>query len=78
MLTKVQKWGNSLAVRIPSAFAKEIGLCPDAEVELRLEDKKLVIIPSKRKQLEELIKQITPENVHSEVDWGGKVGKEDW
>ncbi len=68
MLTKVQKWGNSLAVRIPSAFAKEIGLCPDTEVELRLEDKKLVIIPSKRKQLEELIKQITPENVHGEVD----------
>ena len=78
MLTKVQKWGNSLAVRIPSAFAKEIGLCPDTEVELRLEDKKLVIIPSKRKQLEELIKQITPENVHGEVDWGEKVGKEDW
>ena len=68
MLTKVQKWGNSLAVRIPSAFAKEIGLCPDTEVELRLEDKKLVIIPSKRKQLEKLIKQITPENVHGEVD----------
>ncbi len=68
MLTKVQKWGNSLAVRIPSAFAKEMELRPDTEVELRLEDNKLVIIPNKKKQLEELLKQITPENVHSEID----------
>ena len=72
MLTKVQKWGNSLAVRIPSAFAKEIGLCPDTEVELKLENNKLVIIPNKKRQLEELLKQITPENVHSEIDWGEK------
>ncbi|GAB6075177.1 AbrB/MazE/SpoVT family DNA-binding domain-containing protein [Desulfurobacterium crinifex] len=78
MFTKVQKWGNSLAVRIPSAFAKEIGLCPNAEVELRLENDKLVIIPNKRKQLEELLKQITPENVHSEINWGGRSGKEEW
>jgi len=78
MLTKVQKWGNSLAVRIPSAFAKEMGLYPDTEVELRLEDNKLVIIPNKRKQLEELLKQITPVNVHSEIDWGERSGKEEW
>ena len=78
MLTKVQKWGNSLAVRIPSAFAKEVGLYPDAEVELRLEDNRLVIIPNKKKQLEKLLEQITPENVHSEVDWGEKSGKEEW
>ena len=72
MLAKVQKWGNSLAVRIPSAFAKEIGLCPDTEVELRLEDNKLVIIPNRKRQLEELLKQITPENLHSEIDWSEK------
>ncbi len=72
MLTKVQKWGNSLAVRIPSAFAKEIGLCPDTEVELRLEDNKLVIIPNRKRQLEALLKQITPENLHSEIDWSEK------
>lgn len=78
MLTKVQKWGNSLAVRIPSAFAKEIGLCPDTEVELRLEDNKLVIIPNRKKQLEELLKQITSENIHNEVDWGEKSGREEW
>lgn len=78
MLTKVQKWGNSLAVRIPSAFAKEIGLSPNMEVELKLENNKLVIIPNKKRQLEKLLEQITPKNVHSEVDWGKKVGKEEW
>ena len=79
MLTKVQKWGNSLAVRIPSAFAKEIGLYPDTEVELKLEDNRLVIVPNNRKkQLEKLLEQITPENLHSEVDWGKKSGKEEW
>ena len=79
MLTKVQKWGNSLAVRIPSAFAKEIGLYPDTEVELKLEDDRLVIVPNNRKkQLEKLLEQITPENLHSEVDWGKKSGKEEW
>ena len=78
MLTKVQKWGNSLAVRIPSAFAKEIGLYPDTEVELKLEDNRLVIIPNRKKQLEKLLEQITPENLHREVDWGRKSGKEEW
>jgi len=79
MLTKVQKWGNSLAVRIPSAFAKEIGLYPDTEVELKLEDDRLVIVPNNRKkQLEELLEQITPENLHGEIDWGKKSGKEEW
>jgi antitoxin MazE len=78
MLTKVQKWGNSLAVRIPSVFAREIGLSPNTKVELKIENNKLVIIPDKKEQLEKLLEQITPENVHGEVDWGGKVGKEEW
>jgi antitoxin MazE len=78
MLTKIQKWGNSLAIRIPSAFAKEIGLYPNTEVELKLENNRLVIIPNKKKQLEKMLKQITPDNVHNEIDWGEKVGKEEW
>ena len=78
MLTKVQKWGNSLAVRIPSVFAREIGLSPNTKVELKIENNKLVIIPDKKEQLEKLLEQITPENVHGEVDWGEKVGEEEW
>ncbi len=77
MLIKVQKWGNSLAVRIPSAFAKELGLAPNSKVVMKFENGKLVIEP-KRQTLEELLSQITPQNLHKEVDWGDKVGKEEW
>ena len=77
MLIKVQKWGNSLAVRIPSAFAKELGLAPNSKVKMKFENGKLVIEP-KRQTLEELLSQITPQNLHKEVDWGDKVGKEEW
>ena len=78
MLTKVQKWGSSLAVRIPSVFAREIDLSPNTKVELKIENNKLVIIPDKKEQLEKLLEQITPENVHGEVDWGEKSGREEW
>ena len=47
-------------------------------MELRLEGDKLIIIPNRKKRLEELLKRITPENLHSEVDWGKKNGKEEW
>jgi len=78
MLTKVLKWRDGLAVKIPSALAKEVGLSPNTKVELRLEGNKLVIVPNRKKQLEVLLKRITPENVHGEVDWGRKCGNEEW
>ena len=45
MKTRVQKWGNSLAIRIPKAFASQTGLAEDVEVSLELEKGKLVIRP---------------------------------
>lgn len=78
MLVKIQKWGNSLAVRIPSAFAREIGLYPNTQVELILEDNRLVIVPSRKRRLEKLLNRITPDNVHREVDWGKESGEEEW
>lgn len=80
MLTKVQKWGNSIALRIPKAFADEIQIASDSAVELTIEDGKLVIAPVEREvySLEELLARVTPENVHAEVDWGERVGDEVW
>jgi antitoxin MazE len=80
MRTQVQKWGNSLAVRIPKAFAAELGLELDANVELRLEDGRLVICPAVEKtyQLTQLLEGITAENCHDEVDYGQAVGGELW
>jgi antitoxin MazE len=45
MKTRVQKWGNSLALRIPRSFAVEAGLHADAAVELSLVKGKLVVEP---------------------------------
>ncbi len=80
MLVKVQKWGNSLAVRIPKALAEEAGLEVGNEVELRAVDGQLRVAPTQepRYTLEELVSQITPENRHGEIDWGPPVGNEVW
>lgn len=80
MVTTVAKWGNSLAVRIPQNLAKEINLAEGVEIDLGVLDGSLVIKPRSRKRysLDELIKGITPENLHSEIDSGIAVGNEVW
>ena len=80
MRTRVQPWGNSLAVRIPAAFAMEIGLERGCPVELVLEDGRLLITPVKgaRYRLSDLLEGVTPDNLHSEEDFGDPVGNETW
>ncbi len=80
METRVQKWGNSLALRIPQAFAAEMGLSQESLVELVLEEGQLVIRPVRDEQyrLEDLLTAITPDNLHGEVDTGVSVGNEAW
>jgi antitoxin MazE len=80
MKTRVQKWGNSLALRIPKSFAVETGLCADAAVELSLVNGALVVRPITPQPvtLEELLRGITDENLHGEWDTGPAVGKEVW
>jgi antitoxin MazE len=78
--TRVQKWGNSLALRIPKAFAQEVGLQEDGEVDLSVEKGRLVVVPpvSPSYTLDELLAGIRPANLHQEADWGPPVGKEVW
>jgi antitoxin MazE len=83
MKARVKKWGNSLAVRIPRALAAEIGLSENTEVELSSDRGRLVISPLKRTRkrkysLKEMLRSITPENLHGEIDFGRPVGKEIW
>ena len=80
MVTTVAKWGNSLAVRIPQNLAKELHLAEGAEIALGVVDGALVMKPRSRKRysLDELIKGITPENIHAEIDSGIAVGNEVW
>jgi antitoxin MazE len=80
METKVKKWGNSLALRIPKPLAIEVGLEDDALVELSLLDGKLIIEPvvAAELSLEQLLAQVTESNLHGEVDTGPAVGDEAW
>jgi antitoxin MazE len=80
MRTKVQKWGNSLALRIPKPFADEVGLQPNTAVELSLEKGKLVVSRSQSSpmRLEDLLQGITRDNLHREVDSGIPAGNEAW
>jgi antitoxin MazE len=80
MLTHIQKWGNSLALRIPQSVAREIGLSQDSSVEIALIDGKLVIAPVVKRKLtlEKLLAQVTDENIHREIDTGVPVGRELW
>ena len=80
MKTRVQKWGNSLALRIPKSFAVEAGLHADADVELSLVGDTLVVRPIKPQSLtlEDLLRGVTDENLPGEWDTGPAVGKEVW
>jgi antitoxin MazE len=80
MKTRVQKWGNSLAVRIPKSYSMEAGLHAGAAVELSLVKGTLVLRPITPQPLtlDELLRGITDENIPGEWDTGPAVGKEDW
>ncbi|HEY5388743.1 MAG TPA: AbrB/MazE/SpoVT family DNA-binding domain-containing protein [Thermoleophilia bacterium] len=80
MKTRVQRWGNSLAVRIPKSFAEEVGLIDGSRVEMRLVDGGLFVEPVADcpVSLEELLDGVTESNAHGEVDTGRPQGSEVW
>ena len=80
MQTKVQMWGNSLALRIPKSFAAEVGLDNEIPVDLALVDGKLVVtlLRPARFTLDSLLAGITDDNLHAEIESGEPVGIEVW
>ncbi len=80
MKTQLAKWGNSMAVRIPKAMAEAARLRPGDHLEMAVEDSGALRIRKKKgkQKLSQLVRGITPENLHRESDWGGPAGKELW
>ena len=80
MRSQVQKWGNSLALRIPKSVAFEAGLEKESAVEISLEGGKVVISPVAKPNftLEKLLAGVTRENVHHEIETGPSRGNETW
>jgi antitoxin MazE len=77
---QISKWGNSLAVRIPQALAKEARLAEGDRLTLSLAEDGSIVLRSvcRKYQLRDLVAKITPKNRHSETDWGKPEGRETW
>jgi antitoxin MazE len=80
MLTRIQKWGNSLGLRIPKALAEDAKVAEGTHVELNVENGRLIVSPQREAKLNlaDLVSRITPENLHGETDTGSPVGREVW
>ena len=74
----VGKWGNSAAVRIPATLLTQANLSDKQAIDLVLSDGKITLEPVTKQDLnlEDLVAQITPNNLHSEVEFGEPIGKE--
>ena len=80
METRIKKWGNSLAIRIPQSVANQIDLRPDLPVNLAINGTDLTISPIRQTPvtLEELLDKITEDNRHEEADFGPPMGEVIW
>lgn len=80
MKTTAQKWGNSLAIRVPKSVAVQVGLKAQDDLEIEVQDGNVVLKPQLRRvyRLDDLVKRITPKNLHSEIDTGSPIGREIW
>lgn len=78
--TTISKWGNSLAVRIPLAIAKQAGLNKGDCVKMAVDrDGRIELRPARRRyELSDLVSGITAKNRHGETGWGRPVGEESW
>jgi antitoxin MazE len=77
-MSTIQKWGNSLAIRIPQTLAGQLDVEEGAAVDLCVRDGELVVRPvrSKKLSLGELLKNCRPSQLHGETDFGADVGRE--
>jgi antitoxin MazE len=79
MRTTIQRWGNSLAVRIPKPFAAQTDLTENSQVDISLDGRRIVLSPAAQEwKLDELLSAITSRNTHKEISWGVKAGTEAW
>ena len=80
MQTRIQKWGNSLAVRIPKAFVREAQVADGTLVDLTVDEGRIIVEPRPQPEyrLEDLLKGVTRKNRHEAVDTGEAVGREVW
>ena len=78
MEAKIQKWGNSLGIRIPINVIRGLSLRNGSVVDIVEEPDQLIIRPVKKPALDDLLDAISEQNLHSEIDFGKAGGNEVW
>jgi len=78
MKTTVKKWGNSLAIRIPKVISEELSIENDTEVEMTTKNGFLILHPRTTYRLNDLLAQVSEENLHEEIRTGDRTGREEW
>lgn len=78
MLTKIQKWGNSLGLRIPKSFAEQTGVKAGSTVDISIDNGRLVVrsVRARPYRLEDLLSGVKKANLHDEISTGEAVGRE--
>ena len=77
MQGQIKKWGNSAAIRVPSAILDAADVRVDQDVDIRAEDGRIVIEPIKKQMtLKHLLAGISVENLHGEIDFDRPIGQE--
>ena len=78
MLTRMQKWGNSFAVRLPKAVVQESGVKEGEALQVEVLNHNIRLRrPAKREySLDELVAGIRRANLHGELDFGAPEGRE--
>lgn len=77
MQIAIKKWGNSLGIRIPQNILNSLHLKENQSLNIKVENGNILIKPITR-ELENLLSQITPKNIHNEVYFGAETGEEIW
>lgn len=80
MKVTIQKWGNSLALRIPKSFATHSRIEQGSLVDLSLDNGRMIVEATKEQEysLEDLLARVSKKNLHSEVEFGAPMGREVW
>jgi antitoxin MazE len=79
MKATIQKWGNSLAIRIPKNISKDSRVSEGSNIDIMVEKGNIVLSPERKEySLKEILKKITIENIHSEISTGDQTGGEIW
>ena len=80
MQTRIQKWGNSLGLRIPRSLAAEAQVEEGGTVDLSVENGRLLVRPLRVRKysLNLLLRKVSRRNLHGEIPTGKTVGREAW